>query len=89
MLSVCHCCESENPGIKYLFHVFFLFVFLISVVFIFVFLISVEVPKAIAIDCGFGFRLNITVKDELCRQNISSEICSGHGLCISTLFQVC
>ena len=52
------------------------------------FFVSVEVPASITADCELGFRLNVTVKDEMCRRNITSDICSGHGTCVTASSQV-
>uniref|UniRef100_F6SBC5 Eyes shut homolog n=1 Tax=Callithrix jacchus TaxID=9483 RepID=F6SBC5_CALJA len=36
--------------------------------------------------CSLGLRLNVTVKQQFCQESLSSEICSGHGKCLSEVW---
>uniref|UniRef100_H0WIE3 EGF-like domain-containing protein n=1 Tax=Otolemur garnettii TaxID=30611 RepID=H0WIE3_OTOGA len=36
--------------------------------------------------CQLGLRLNVTVKQQFCQESLSSEFCSGHGKCLSKVW---
>ncbi|KAM5256517.1 protein eyes shut homolog [Ctenodactylus gundi] len=36
--------------------------------------------------CHMGLRLNVTVKQQLCQETVSSDFCSGHGKCLSNVW---
>ncbi|XP_008582371.1 PREDICTED: protein eyes shut homolog, partial [Galeopterus variegatus] len=36
--------------------------------------------------CQLGLRLNVTVKQQFCQESPSSEFCSGHGKCLSEVW---
>ncbi|KAM8777471.1 protein eyes shut homolog [Rhynchonycteris naso] len=36
--------------------------------------------------CHLGLRLNVTVKEQFCQENQSSEYCSGHGKCLTEVW---
>ncbi|XP_062981541.1 protein eyes shut homolog [Elgaria multicarinata webbii] len=42
-----------------------------------------EVPSRGPLLCNLGLRLNVTVKPHLCQQSPSAPFCSGHGKCLS------
>ncbi|XP_044277379.1 protein eyes shut homolog [Varanus komodoensis] len=45
-----------------------------------------EIPDRGPFLCHLGLRLNITVKPHLCQQSASAPFCSGHGRCVSHLW---
>ncbi|XP_039709108.1 protein eyes shut homolog [Pteropus medius] len=36
--------------------------------------------------CHLGLRLNVTVKEQFCQENLSSQFCSGHGKCLTEVW---
>ncbi|XP_059971085.1 protein eyes shut homolog [Mesoplodon densirostris] len=36
--------------------------------------------------CQLGLRLNVTVKEQFCQEYLSSELCSGHGTCLTEVW---
>ncbi|XP_060139526.1 protein eyes shut homolog [Globicephala melas] len=36
--------------------------------------------------CQLGLRLNVTVKEQFCQEYLSSELCSGHGTCLTEIW---
>ncbi|KAH0622069.1 hypothetical protein JD844_024011 [Phrynosoma platyrhinos] len=46
----------------------------------------IEVPAQGPLLCNLGLRLNVTVKSQLCQQSPSATFCSGHGKCLSHIW---
>uniref|UniRef100_A0A8C9MZH0 EGF-like domain-containing protein n=1 Tax=Serinus canaria TaxID=9135 RepID=A0A8C9MZH0_SERCA len=46
-----------------------------------------ELHKRGPLLCNMGLRLNVTVKQQLCQQSLGAPLCSGHGRCLSHLWE--
>uniref|UniRef100_A0A672TNQ1 EGF-like domain-containing protein n=1 Tax=Strigops habroptila TaxID=2489341 RepID=A0A672TNQ1_STRHB len=46
-----------------------------------------ELHKRGPLLCNMGLRLNVTVKQQFCQQSPSAPLCSGHGKCLSHIWE--
>ncbi|XP_010021922.1 PREDICTED: protein eyes shut homolog, partial [Nestor notabilis] len=46
-----------------------------------------ELHKRGPLLCNMGLRLNVTVKQQFCQQSPSAPLCSGHGKCLSHVWE--
>nr|XP_021381355.1 protein eyes shut homolog [Lonchura striata domestica] len=46
-----------------------------------------ELHKRGPLLCNMGLRLNVTVKQQLCQQSPGAPLCSGHGKCLSHVWE--
>lgn len=46
-----------------------------------------ELHKRGPLLCNMGLRLNVTVKQQFCQQSLDAPLCSGHGKCLSHVWE--
>lgn len=46
-----------------------------------------ELHKRGPLLCDMGLRLNVTVKQQFCQQSLDAPLCSGHGKCLSHVWE--
>ncbi|XP_010075430.1 PREDICTED: protein eyes shut homolog, partial [Pterocles gutturalis] len=46
-----------------------------------------ELHKRGPLLCNMGLRLNVTVKQQFCQQSTNASLCSGHGKCLSHVWE--